>query len=115
MDVALRELNLWYASQGLPTCAARIGIDTGSLVAGSLGSAERLKYTVVGNAAVTAQRLESTGAVEHDFERSACRILASEHTCELLDDSFETQSVGAIPLKGKREPLRVWRILGRAR
>ena len=92
---------------------ARVGIHTGPVVAGSLGSEKRLKYTVVGDVVVAAQRLESTDAVAHDFTKFPTRILASEATCGLLGDDFSQEPLGHIPLKGKEQSLNVHRVLGR--
>jgi len=111
MARALGELNQSYRARRLPEPAMRIGIHTGPVVAGSLGSEKRLKYTVVGDVVVVAQRLEATDAVSHDFEASPTRILASEATCSLLRDAFVTAPLGEISLKGKDQPLKVQRIL----
>ena len=113
MGTALESLNADYRERGLPNVAMRIGIHTGPVVAGSVGSAERLKYTVVGDVVITAQRLESTDRVAHDFERTPCRILASEATRRHLDGSFRCESQGFVPLKGKQEEVAVYRVVGR--
>jgi adenylate cyclase len=115
MAEALDELNASYRGLGLPECGMRIGIHTGSVVAGSLGAAERLKYTVVGDVVVTAQRLEATDAVAHDFGARPCRILASEVTCARLTSDFVTESLEPVALKGRREPVALRRLLGRTR
>jgi len=112
MASALGELNAGYRRRGLPECGMRIGIHTGSVVAGSLGAAERLKYTVVGDVVVTAQRLEATDAVPHDFEREPCRILASEETCARLGDAIESEILEPIALKGRQERVALRRIRG---
>ena len=111
MAQALEALNHSYRERGLPEPAMRIGIHTGPVVAGSLGAEKRLKYTVVGDVAVIAQRLESTDLVAHDFEQFPTRILASETTCALLADEFETHPLGEIPLKGTLQSLSVRRVL----
>ena len=110
MARSLFELNQEYAARGLPTCTARIGIHTGLVVAGSIGSRERLKYTTVGSVPVTAQRLESTRAVEHDFEAQPMRILVSDETRRHLGDGFATTSLGEVKLSGQSEPIVVHRI-----
>ena len=110
MAEALERLNASYRERGLPTVAVRIGIHTGSVVAGSIGSAERLKYTVVGDVIVTAQRLESLEQVEHDFERSPCRILVSGRTRGYLDGRYQSESLGRFSLKGKGNEVSVYRI-----
>jgi class 3 adenylate cyclase len=113
MAEALESLNADYRERGLPNVAARIGIHTGPVVAGSIGSAERLKYTVVGDVVITAQRLEGTDRVPHDFERTPCRILVSDATRRHLDGSFRCEPQGVVPLKGKREEVVVHRVAGR--
>ncbi|MGH7290564.1 MAG: adenylate/guanylate cyclase domain-containing protein, partial [Myxococcota bacterium] len=82
-----------------------------AVVAGSLGSADRLKYTVVGDAVVVAQRLEALDGVEHDFEASPCRVLVSEETARQLGDSYRLEPLGARALKGKDEQVGVYRLL----
>ena len=79
-----------------------------------LGSRERLKYSVVGDAVVTAQRLESlddSGA--HDFETRPCRILIGPQTREYLGEGAVIQVLGEFRLKGKSEPM-VHEVLGHA-
>jgi len=110
MARALDSLNADYRERGFPECAMRIGIDSGVVVAGSLGSAGRLQYTVIGETAVNAQRIESTPAIEHDFDREPARILASEATCALLSPEFETERLGEIPVKGKQGAIGIRKI-----
>jgi adenylate cyclase len=115
MEQALRRLNAEWRAEGQPAIGIRVGICTGVVVAGSMGSANRLKYGVVGDAVVTAQRLESLSLdrVEHDFEKQPSRILISEETRVLLDPIFHTEEAGDFVVKGKNEPVIVSRVLGR--
>jgi adenylate cyclase len=112
MEQALRRLNAEWRAEGRPAVGIRVGICTG----GSMGSANRLKYGVVGDAVVTAQRLESLGLdrVEHDFDEQPARVLISEETNTHLDSTFHTERVGEFVIKGKNEPVTVYRVLGRA-
>ena len=69
--------------------------------------------TVVGDAVVTAQRLESTDKVAHDFDEQPCRVLLSEATYSLLaghDDVGSYQPMGQISLKGKAALIGVYRM-----
>ena len=107
---ALGGVNAAHRQRGWPSIAMRIGIHTGEVVSGSLGSDEKLKFTVVGDVVVTAARLESLDGIEHDFEAAPARILASEQTVHWLDPGFETESLGSHALKGRNQPVIVHRI-----
>jgi len=111
MARSLEGLNEEYRSRGLPECAMRIGMHTGPVVAGSLGATGRLKYTVVGDVVVTAQRLESTDAVEHDYDAQPCRILVSEQTSARLTPDYVTEALEPIFLKGRAEAVHVRRLV----
>ena len=110
-EQSLHRLNAKWRE--LPTVAMRVGIASGPVVAGSQGPPDRLKYTVVGDIVVAAQRLEALDHSEHDFERMPCRILITEQTSRYLDDTFLTHRIGDFQLKGKDEPVTVYRVRGR--
>jgi adenylate cyclase len=112
MGVKIDELNAQWSERGLPVCGMRIGIHTGPLVAGSLGSTDRQEYTVLGDSVNTASRLESFDKdwVDPHWPRSNCRILISEATHRLLDGQFQTNRVGSMNLKNKNEPVTLYRV-----
>ncbi|HXK21774.1 MAG TPA: adenylate/guanylate cyclase domain-containing protein [Myxococcota bacterium] len=114
MRAAVRRLNESWQKRDLPAAGARVGISTGEVVAGSLGSATRIKYSVVGDAVVTAQRLEGLDDSRHAFDQDPCRILINEATHRCLDSSFTVEEQGEFMLKGKQTPVTVYRVLGRA-
>jgi adenylate cyclase len=105
------EINESYRARGLPDCAVRVGIDSDTAVAGSIGSPGHLKYSVVGDVVVTAERLGNAPNIDHDFDRAPCRIIISERTLKLLGDRYETESVGRVNLKGKQRAVAAYRIL----
>jgi len=107
----LDEINRDYRARDLPSCAVRVGIHSDTAVAGSIGSPGHLKYSVVGDVAVTAKRLENGAGIDHDFDRAPCRILISEQTLELIGDRFETEPVGRVSLKGKQGAVAAYRVL----
>ena len=115
--LAMREtldgLNRNWLAQGRPTTKMRVGIHTGTLVVGCLGGAERLEYTVIGDTVNTASRLESFDkTVDAD---STCRILVSEETRRYLEGRIMTERLATFPLKGKKEPVTLYRVLGAQR
>jgi len=110
MEAALPRLNRQQRERGLPEYAMKIGIDTGPVAAVAVGSSERFKYTVVGVVPVTAQRLEATRDVHHDYRARPCRILISQNTRERVAEAFRLEAAGRIPLRGLAEPLEVYRV-----
>lgn len=113
MGETIARLNADWSKRNLPTIAVRIGINSGHVIAGSLGSRIRLEYTIIGDAVNIASRLESMDkdwpgldAGEH------CRVLVSDTTLTLLADRYETAGIGSVSLKGKEQPIGVHRILG---
>lgn len=109
MSDSLGELNKQWREQGLPTVNMRIGIATGLLVAGSVGSRNRLEYTVIGDTVNIASRLESFD--KNYCKDEKCRILISETTLDYLDNQFTTQPVGEVTLKGKLKKIKIFRVL----
>jgi adenylate cyclase len=107
-------LNKGLKTQSLPAVRLRIGIFTGPVVAGSLGSSQRLKFTTIGDAVNTAARLESLEHVPQDSltEEEPCRILIGETTHAYLNGQWETQTMGEIKLKGKEHRIKVYQVLG---
>ncbi|MCP5149111.1 MAG: adenylate/guanylate cyclase domain-containing protein [Chromatiales bacterium] len=111
MERELARLNAHWRAAGLPEARMRVGIFTGPLVAGSLGSANRLNYTVIGDTVNTASRLESydkSVGAEHD-----CRILVGEPSLDGIAEDFDARPVGDVVLRGKDQPVRVYLIAGR--
>ena len=115
MSREMVQLNRVMTERGLPGLKMRVGIYTGTVVAGSLGSSERLKYTTIGDVVNIASRLESfdKDLVLPDLEASSCRILIGESTLRYLDDQFQTRHVGELSLKGKEEKIMAYWVLGR--
>ncbi len=101
MRTELEQLRQTWAQQGLPLIRMRVGIFTGPLIAGSLGSEDRQEYTVLGDTVNIAARLESFDKTL-DAE-NACRILIGDSTLHHLDEHYQTESVGTVQLKGKTE------------
>ena len=108
IQTGLVKLNEELAKEGAPANRMRIGIHSGVVLAGSMGSSERLEYAIIGDTVNCASRLES-------FEKSrhvgVLRVLVSSTTRELLGDelnnSLHWDEWGEIQVKGREEPLLV--------
>ncbi|MBI2318310.1 MAG: adenylate/guanylate cyclase domain-containing protein [Betaproteobacteria bacterium] len=113
MERTLEQLNTRWREQGKPVIAMRAGIFTGPVVAGSLGGAERLEYTVIGDSVNTASRLESydKSFAPPDSEERACRIIIGEPTYRRLGPEFRCVPVGEVELKGKDNKVSVYYVL----
>ncbi len=114
MRGALMKLNAEWRAEGRPTTAMRVGIHTGWLVCGNVGSDERLDFTVLGDTVNTAARLEGAGKDFGEDEGGAeCTILISDATCARLANRYVTRLLGALSLKGKADKVVVHSVIAR--
>ncbi|RKX71473.1 hypothetical protein DRP53_01465 [candidate division WOR-3 bacterium] len=81
-----------------------IGINFGEAVVGNIGSKQRMDYTVVGDSVNLAQRLESIA--------KGGEIIISEPVYQEIKDHFSCQPLPPVQVKGKREPVKIFRVVG---
>lgn len=92
--------------KGLPKINIRVGLCTGELVVGNIGSRISKSYTVIGDTVNIAARLESAN------KQYGTQILMSEDTYKLVKDDFETREIDNIIVVGKSLSVRVFELLG---
>jgi adenylate cyclase len=111
----LEQLNQVLAAEGAPAMHVRIGVHSGDVLAGSMGSSERLEYAVMGDTVNCASRLESH---EKTRQNNTCRVLVSSATRALLTpeqrQQLEWDHWGSLQVKGRQQPLDVWELRGSA-
>ena len=104
MATALNELNRQWHSQGRPTLDIGIGINTGEMVAGNIGSDTIMSYTVIGDAVNLGARLES---LNKDY---GTRIIISEATRVRLKGRYDIHPLGEVVVKGKSKPVAIFEV-----
>ncbi len=98
-----------WRTEGLPEVDVSIGIHTGPVLAGCIGSAERMEYTVIGDTVNTANRLQ-TYAREIGDDDDRCVIVVGDTTWQRLRGAERGEVVGEVSLRGKDRPVTVHRL-----
>jgi adenylate cyclase len=103
MQQAARTLDREWRAHGDMPLEIRVGINSGEVIVGNMGSSRRLSYTVLGSQVNLAQRLESNAPVGG--------VLISERTYELLGGAVPTRRLEPIVVKGIEEPVAVHEVV----
>ncbi len=108
MVARLQRLQQDWAARNLPQLDLGIGINTGRMVVGNMGSRDRLAYTVLGDAVNVASRLEGLN------KEYGTRIVVGEGTRATAGDRFHFRFLDLVSVKGRREPLAVYEVVAKA-
>jgi adenylate cyclase len=106
MQRRIQELNAEWRTTGLPEVNVGIGINSGQMSVGNMGSARRKNYTVVGDAVNQASRLEEL------TKEYGAPVLVGERTRELAGDRFVFREIDRVRLRGRDQAEAVYELLG---
>ena len=106
MVARLAELNRDWAAHGRPEIAIGVGVNTGPVNVGNMGSAKRLAWTVMGDNVNLASRLEGM------TKEYRTQIIISETTYAQVKDQFVAREVDKIRVKGKHHPVTIYHLMG---
>lgn len=105
MRKTLADYNKTREASGEPPIRIGIGVCTGDIVSGNIGSKQRMEYTVIGNGVNIASRLENlTKKLDTD-------LLISESTYEEVKDHFKTECIQGIWIKGAKQAVSVYKVI----
>jgi adenylate cyclase len=108
MQNKLRNLRKKWKDEGKPLITARIGINTGEVIVGNMGSRNVFDYTVMGDHVNLGSRLEGA----NKFYGTS--IMISEFTYGHVKDDFYTRELDLIRVKGKEKPIKVFELIASA-
>ena len=92
-------------SKGQPELRIGIGLSSGEVVSGNIGSQRKMDYTVIGDGVNLSARLESI------TKQYGCDIVLSEHTYEHCKDQIWVRELDLIRVKGKRDPVQIYELI----
>jgi adenylate cyclase len=107
MIASLAKLNRKWAEQGGRPIAIGIGLNTGPVNVGNMGSDKRLAWTVMGDNVNLASRLEGM------TKQYRSRVIISESTYDQVADQFVAREVDRIRVKGKKQPVVIYELLAK--
>jgi class 3 adenylate cyclase len=106
MQRRLAALNEKFSAQNIKPLRHGIGVHTGAVLAGIIGSKERSSYALVGDTVNLASRIQG---LTKEF---ACEIILSQTTHDLATGSYAMEQLPAIKVKGKSREVMIYKLIG---
>ena len=107
MKERLTLLNERFQAQGVSPLRHGIGIHTGAVLAGIIGSKERSSYALVGDTVNLASRIQGL------TKKFSCDVILSQTTHDLVTGRFQMEQLPAVKVKGKSRDVMVYKLMGR--
>ena len=105
MQAAMHPLREKWKQEGRPELAMRLGVNTGVVLVGNMGSDARMEYTVMGDAVNLASRVEGANKPFHT------EVMMTERTFEMVKDVVEWRELDLLRVKGKKQGIRVYEVM----
>jgi len=105
MQAAMHPLREKWKQEGRPELAMRVGVNTGVVLVGNMGSDARMEYTVMGDAVNLASRVEGANKPFHT------EVMMTERTFELTKDFVEWRELDLLRVQGKTQGVRVYEVM----
>ncbi len=105
MENVLKQLNQRWREQGLPVLDIGVGINSGVVLVGNIGSQMKMDFTIIGDNVNLAARLEPMNKI---FKT---RIIISESTYRCVKGRIKTQCLGKMPIRGKKHDVKIYNVI----
>ncbi|MFH1022667.1 MAG: CHASE2 domain-containing protein [Planctomycetota bacterium] len=102
----LAEAESAWKARNLPPLVTRIGLNSGDVVVGNMGSSRRFNYTMMGDTVNLASRLEGAN------KTYGTRIILGDETRRLAGEGIVARELDLLRVKGKKQPVRVFELVG---
>ena len=101
----LRELNDEFAAEGLPQLGMRVGINSGEVIVGNIGSRQRFEYTVIGDAVNLASRLEGIN------KPYGTKVICGSLAAQMAAGEMVLRRLDRVRVKGKQVPEEIFEVV----
>jgi adenylate cyclase len=104
----LDQLRVEFLAQGLPELHVRIGVNSGKMIVGNMGSKQRMDYTIMGDSVNLASRIEGVSKLY------GTTILITQDTLDLIGDEFMVREIDTVRVMGRSTPTTLFELICRA-